>query len=77
MRTLEKDADTASWPAVRYGVMPSMTRPPANEKDAVHAHAAAPLTYSVLAPAAVRAHAMWYHEPTARLEPVTMPRSSR
>ena len=58
MRTLEKDADTASWPAVRYGVMPSMTRPPENEKDAVHAHTAVPLKKSVLLPAESRTQAM-------------------
>jgi hypothetical protein len=44
MRTLEYEADTELWPRVRYGVMPSMMRPPPNGKAAVHEQAAVPLT---------------------------------
>ena len=60
MRTLEKDAETASSPSPlpSYGVMPSIMRPPANEKDAVHAHTAVPLKKSVLLPAESRTQAM-------------------
>ena len=60
MRTLEKDAETEVSPlaGIKYGVMPSRMRPPANEKDAVHVHAAVPLTKSVFRPAEFRTQAM-------------------